>query len=88
MIDYTSVVSMMSNNNLQSICKGFGRKTVSKDAINFVASQGIMNQTANYRFAGDVNSNMKSLAINLIPFPRMKFCIPSQAGFRKEGECT
>lgn len=45
--------------------------------INHLTSQIMSNITAGGRFDGENNWSMRDLAVNLVPYPRIHFVIPS-----------
>lgn len=47
--------------------------------LNSIIARGMCGATASFRFAGQLNSDMRKLATNLIPFPRLHFFAVSYA---------
>ncbi|PIL29829.1 hypothetical protein GSI_08036 [Ganoderma sinense ZZ0214-1] len=51
------------------------------DDLNTVVSQVMCGVTTSLRFPGQLNGDLRKLAMNLIPFPRLHFLMPSYAPF-------
>ncbi|TBU33607.1 beta-tubulin 2 [Dichomitus squalens] len=51
------------------------------DNLNSVVSQVMCGVTTSLRFPGQLNGDLRKLAMNLIPFPRLHFLMPSYAPF-------
>ncbi|CDO76984.1 hypothetical protein BN946_scf184298.g11 [Trametes cinnabarina] len=56
-------------------------KQPSFDDLNNVVSQVMCGVSTSLRFPGQLNGDMRKLAMNLVPFPRLHFLIPSYAPF-------
>ncbi|OSC99897.1 beta-tubulin 2 [Trametes coccinea BRFM310] len=56
-------------------------KQPSFDDLNNVVSQVMCGVSTSLRFSGQLNGDMRKLAMNLVPFPRLHFLIPSYAPF-------
>ncbi|TFY82742.1 hypothetical protein EWM64_g1273 [Hericium alpestre] len=57
-------------------------KSPSFDDLNFLVSQVMCGTSTSLRFPGQLNGDMRKLALNLVPFPRLHFLMPSYAPFR------
>ncbi|KAI1797411.1 beta-tubulin 2 [Ganoderma leucocontextum] len=51
------------------------------DDLNTVVSQVMCGVTTSLRFPGQLNGDLRKLAMNLVPFPRLHFLMPSYAPF-------
>ncbi|THH29436.1 hypothetical protein EUX98_g4762 [Antrodiella citrinella] len=51
------------------------------DDLNVLVSQVMCGVSTSLRFPGQLNGDLRKLALNLIPFPRLHFIIPSYAPF-------
>jgi len=49
------------------------------DAMNNIAAHTLLNLTAGMRFEGSLNVDLNEITMNLVPFPRLHFLIPSLA---------
>ena len=47
--------------------------------MNHVASLAMSGITAGFRFPGQLNSDLRKLAVNLVPFPRLHFFVTAFA---------
>ncbi|KAI0636266.1 beta-tubulin 2 [Trametes polyzona] len=56
-------------------------KAPSFDDLNNVVSQVMCGVSTSLRFPGQLNGDLRKLAMNLIPFPRLHFLMPSYAPF-------
>ncbi|KAH9945207.1 beta-tubulin 2 [Epithele typhae] len=54
-------------------------KQPSFDDLNSIVSQVMCGVTTSLRFPGQLNGDLRKLALNLIPFPRLHFLMPSYA---------
>lgn len=55
--------------------------------LNSIISDSLVNLTATMRFPGQLTSSIKKIATNIIPFPRLKFILPSLAPLQKTPMC-
>ncbi|TFK91416.1 beta-tubulin 2 [Polyporus arcularius HHB13444] len=56
-------------------------KQPSFDDLNNIVAQVMCGVSTSLRFPGQLNGDMRKLALNLIPFPRLHFLMPSYAPF-------
>ncbi|KAI0749828.1 beta-tubulin 2 [Daedaleopsis nitida] len=56
-------------------------KHPSFDDLNTVVAQVMCGVTTSLRFPGQLNGDLRKLAMNLVPFPRLHFLMPSYAPF-------
>ncbi|KAI0648941.1 beta-tubulin 2 [Trametes meyenii] len=56
-------------------------KQPSFDDLNNIVSQVMCGVTTSLRFPGQLNGDVRKLAMNLVPFPRLHFLMPSYAPF-------
>ncbi|KAF8495326.1 beta-tubulin 2 [Gautieria morchelliformis] len=52
--------------------------------LNKLISQAICGVSTSLRFPGQLNGNLRKLSLNLVPFPRLHFLVPSYAPFFSE----
>ena len=80
LVENTRETICLDNEALYDICSRTLKLTspVYKD-LNHIVSQTMSGLTTSLRFPGQLNSDLRKLAVNLVPFPRMHFLIPSQA---------
>jgi len=65
---------IMDNEALYDICiRTFKLKNPTYGDLNHLVSTTMSGITCCFRFPGELNSNLRKLAVNLIPFPRLHF---------------
>ncbi|XP_077363466.1 tubulin epsilon chain [Festucalex cinctus] len=63
-----------------NIISAVGRLTGSEkpfDAMNDIVANMLLNLTSSARFEGSLNMDLNEIAMNLVPFPRLNYLIPS-----------
>ena len=80
LVENSDFTVAIDNEALYDICK---TKLIMENStfsdLNHVASLAICGITANFRFPGQQNGDLRKIATNLIPFPRLHFLIPTIA---------
>ncbi|KAA1467116.1 beta-tubulin 2 [Dentipellis sp. KUC8613] len=56
-------------------------KSPSFDDLNWLVAQVMCGTSTSLRFPGQLNGDMRKLGLNLVPFPRLHFLMPSYAPF-------
>jgi len=73
-------VNVFDNEALYDICNKYLKlKQPTYGDINHLVSHAMSGTTASLRFPGQLNSNLRKLGVNLIPFPRLHFLTVSLA---------
>lgn len=71
---------VLDNEALYSVCmQSLNIKTPSFSDMNELVSKAMSGITACLRYPGQLNSDLRKLAVNLIPFPRLHFFLTSYA---------
>ncbi len=71
MIEYADECIVMDNHALHEIVtKKMGVSNPTYDDMNLVISEAMSDLTASLRFSGSLNTDMKELLVNLVPYPR------------------
>ena len=87
LLETADEVFMADNEALYGICSrrlGISQPTYAD--LNYIVGCAMTGVTAGLRFPGQLNSNLRKLAVNLIPFPRLHFLTLSLAPLTsKEG---
>jgi len=74
LIENTDSVVCIDNDALHEICnKSLGVSTPTYTDLNKLVSSVMSGVTCSLRFPGQLNSDLRKLAVNLIPFPRLHF---------------
>lgn len=62
-----------------SVISGRGGLSAEKpfDAMNNIVANLLLNMTSSARFEGSLNMDLNEIAVNLVPFPRLHFLVPS-----------
>ncbi len=64
----------LDNEALYNICfRTLKLKSPTYGDLNHLVSNVMSGVTASFRFPGQLNADLRSLAVNLIPFPRLHF---------------
>lgn len=81
LIEHTAAVFPVENSALHRICqKNLKMQEPTYFDINNIVAQVCSNTTSTLRFPGAVNnSDIRKLCTNLVPFPRLVFCMQSLA---------
>lgn len=67
---------ILDNEALYSICDKILHMPSSFGDLNYLISMGIGGVTTCFRFPGQLNSDLRKLAVNMVPFPRVHFFSP------------
>lgn len=80
LIENADMVFCMDNEALSDICKKTLRMpTPGFNDLNRLVSTVIGGVTSSLRFPGQLNADLRKLAVNLVPFPRLHFFLVSNA---------
>jgi len=80
LIDNSDETYCIDNEALYKICTGtLNLKTPSYTDLNGLVSQVMSGITCSLRFPGQLNQDLRKLAVNLVPFPRLHFFLTSLA---------
>merc|ERR1711937_1082728 len=71
--------AVKAGSSLTEVCKDGKRKEMPWDAMNSIAAHVLTNLTSGMRFEGSLNVDLNEITMNLVPFPRLHFLIPSLA---------
>jgi len=78
--DHTEVSVILDNEALYEICqKNLDIAHPSYDNINRLIAKAVSSVTASLRFGGELNSDLRDLQTNMVPFPRLHFMITAMA---------
>ena len=79
-IESTDETFCMDNQALHHICTHVLRlSTPSYSDVNHLISACMSGITASLRFPGQLNTDLRKLLVNLVPFPRLHFFVPGYA---------
>jgi tubulin beta len=74
LVETSDQVFVLDNEALYDICsKTLKVATPTYGDLNFLISSGMAGTTAAFRFPGQLNSDLRKLGVNLVPFPRLHF---------------
>lgn len=80
LIENTDETFCMDNEALRDIClNSLGLSAPSYSDLNHLVSSCISGITTCLRFPGQLNADLRKIAINMVPFPRLHFLIPGYA---------
>lgn len=80
---------IMDNEALYDICsKKLKTKQPLFSDINHIICNTMSGITASFRFPGQINSDLRKLAVNIVPFPRLHFLVPAFAPIHSNREST
>ena len=86
LLENADVVHMLDNEALYEICyRVLKLNTPTYGDLNHLLSAAITGATCCLRFPGQLNSDLRKLAVNLVPFPRMHFLSISVAPLTARG---
>jgi len=72
LIEYTDLTHLIDNEGLNDICTRTLRlKTASFPDMNHLISMVMGGVTTCFRFPGQLNADLRKLAVNMVPFPRL-----------------
>jgi tubulin beta len=73
-VENADVVQVVDNEALYDICfRTLKLTTPTYGDLNHLVSAAISGVTACIRFPGQLNADLRKMAVNLIPFPRLHF---------------
>ncbi|KAF9007507.1 beta-tubulin 2 tubb2 [Cyathus striatus] len=82
LVDSSDLTVCIDNEALYDICvRTLKNKTPEFQNLNNLISRVMCGVSTSLRFPGQLNGDLRKLAMNLIPFPRLHFLIPSYAPF-------
>jgi len=74
LVENADVVQVVDNEALYDICfRTLKLTTPTYGDLNHLVSAAISGVTACIRFPGQLNADLRKMAVNLIPFPRLHF---------------
>ena len=80
LLENVDEVVVLDNEALYSVCmQSLNMKTPCFSDMNELVSKAMSGITACLRYPGQLNSDLRKLAVNLIPFPRLHFFLTSYA---------
>eukprot|EP01130_Rhizamoeba_saxonica_P000087 TRINITY_DN10107_c0_g1_i1.p1 TRINITY_DN10107_c0_g1~~TRINITY_DN10107_c0_g1_i1.p1 ORF type:complete len:474 (-),score=126.83 TRINITY_DN10107_c0_g1_i1:69-1490(-) len=80
LIENTDAVACIDNDALYKICENTLKlKNPSYDNLNGLVASVMSGFTCSLRFPGQLNSDLRKLAVNLVPFPRLHFFLVGYA---------
>jgi len=80
LLENANIVMCLDNEALYNICTGtLGIKSPSYGDLNYLISLVMSGITSSLRFPGQLNSDLRKLAVNLTPFPFLHFFMASFA---------
>ncbi|KAH9953206.1 beta-tubulin 2 tubb2 [Lactifluus volemus] len=74
-----TVVELVENSDLTVCIDNEALKSPTFDNLNSIISQVMCGVSTSLRFPGQLNGDLRKLCLNLIPFPRLHFLVPSYA---------
>ena len=79
-IEYTDQTFCIDNRALHHICTHVLKlSTPTFNDLNHLISNYMSGITACFRFPGQLNTDLRKLLVNLVPFPRLHFFVPAYA---------
>ncbi|KAH8831875.1 beta-tubulin 2 [Flagelloscypha sp. PMI_526] len=79
LLESSDLTTCIDNEALYDINARLGNKTPQFDDLNYLIAKVMCGVSTSLRFPGQLNGNLRKLATNLIPFPRLHFLLPSHA---------
>lgn len=76
LIETSDLTVVLDNEALYGICNHVLKVSCSFADLNHLISSAIGGITTCFRFPGQLNSDLRKLAVNLVPFPRVHFVAP------------
>lgn len=76
-LDHSDLDLIVDNPSLFDIEQRRPRKDFGFTAANKILAQFLNNTTSSFRFPSQTNQNLRKLGINLVPYQRLHFCMPS-----------
>ena len=79
---------LLDNEALYDICfRSLKLTAPTYGDLNYLVSTAMSGITSSLRFPGQLNSDLRKLAVNLIPFPRLHFLLTGFAPLTSRGSC-
>ncbi|KIJ50886.1 hypothetical protein M422DRAFT_65542 [Sphaerobolus stellatus SS14] len=89
LVDNSDMTVCLDNEALYDICvRTLKTPNPSFGNLNKLIAQSICGISTSLRFPGQLNGNLRKLSINLVPFPRLHFLVPSYSPFYAETSKT
>jgi tubulin beta len=86
LIENSDSVTCIDNEALYDICfRTLKLVTPTYGDLNHLVSAAMSGTTCSLRFPGQLNSDLRKLAVNLVPFPRLHFFMASFAPLSSRG---
>ncbi|KAK3752235.1 hypothetical protein QZH41_012243, partial [Actinostola sp. cb2023] len=80
LIDIADATVCIDNEALYNICYNVLKKrTPTYNELNRLVATTMSGVTTSLRFPGQLNADLRKLAVNMVPFPRLHFFIPAHA---------
>ncbi|EDO43980.1 predicted protein [Nematostella vectensis] len=80
LVDVADAAICIDNEALYNICYNvLKRETPTYSELNSLIATTMSGVTTSLRFPGQLNADLRKLAVNMVPFPRLHFFIPSHA---------
>lgn len=80
LIEFTDTCFAIDNEALYNISiLSLKKKQPVYSELNHIVANTMSGVTAAFRFPGQLNGDLRKLAVNLVPFPRLHFLVPSFA---------
>lgn len=80
MVEFADTCFAIDNEALYNIAtKSLEKKQPAYSELNHIVANTMSGITAAFRFPGQLNGDLRKLAVNLVPFPRLHFLVPSFA---------
>ncbi|OHS96229.1 Tubulin beta chain, nucleomorph [Tritrichomonas foetus] len=77
LIDYTEAVYTFDNDSLYEICGAANITNPTYDDLNTTISNVMSGLSCSLRFPGSFNTNMRKIAVNIVPYGRLHFLVNS-----------
>ena len=86
LIDNSDMCNILDNEALYDICfRTLKLSTPSYGDLNHLVSATMSGITTCFRFPGQLNADLRKLAVNMVPFPRLHFFMPGFAPLTSRG---
>jgi len=88
LVENADEVMCIDNEALYDICfRSLKLTAPTYGDLNYLVSTTMSGITSSLRFPGQLNSDLRKLAVNLIPFPRLHFLLIGFAPLTSRGSC-
>ncbi|GJE85546.1 tubulin beta chain [Phanerochaete sordida] len=82
LVENSDLTILIDNEALYNVCTSTLKiKAPSFEDLNILVSQVMTGVSTSLRFPGQLNGDLRKLGLNLVPFPRLHFLMPSYAPF-------